>query len=153
MQELYKYVLLLVAIGMLIGVGILTFDRFGIAVKEDANIVNETIAIAGRSGTTTNDDVTAVTYFGNSTYNCAPANSACVNFTTAGAITANSTFANASYQISYTYDRDSTGTTVLSSMATAVSPIASTWLPLITTVLVLAIILTMVIASFGNQRK
>lgn len=34
----------------------------------------------------------------------------------------------------------------------ALTPIASTWLPLIVTVAVLAIILTLVIRSFGGQR-
>jgi hypothetical protein len=80
--DLYQFVLLLVLIGMILGVGILVLDNF-----------------ASSSG---------------------------VSATAAGAI--NDT-------------RD------------AMTPIASTWLPLIVTVAVLAIVLTLVIRAFSNQGR
>lgn len=51
----------------------------------------------------------------------------------------------------------STGMTTASELALnnsrdAIAPIAGTWIPLIITVAVLAIILTLVITSFGEQR-
>lgn len=79
--ELYNFVLLLVLIGMILGVGILVLDKF-----------------RNTSGIST---------------------------------TANST--------------------ILASI-NAITPIATTWLPLIVTVVVLAIILTLVIRSFSNVR-
>ena len=46
----------------------------------------------------------------------------------------------------------SASSTVINSTRDAISPIATTWLPLIVTVAVLAIILTLVIRSFAGQR-
>ena len=43
--------------------------------------------------------------------------------------------------------------TAINNTRDALTPIASTWLPLIVTVAVLAIILTLVIRSFGGQRR
>lgn len=80
--DLYQFVLLLVLIGMILGVGILVLDNFA---------------------------------------------------STTGLTTAAITAINAS--------RD------------AISPIATTWLPLIVTVVVLAIILTLVIRSFVIRRR
>jgi hypothetical protein len=79
--DLYQFVLLLVLIGMILGVGILVLDKF-----------------AASSGVT----------------------------------------ATAGVAINDTRD--------------AITPIASTWLPLIVTVAVLAIILTLVIRSFAQRR-
>ena len=42
---------------------------------------------------------------------------------------------------------------VLNNTRTALAPVASTWLPLIVTVAVLAIILTLVIRSFAGGRR
>jgi len=46
-----------------------------------------------------------------------------------------------------------TASTAINNTRDALTPIASTWLPLIVTVAVLAIILTLVIRSFGAQRR
>lgn len=80
--ELYQFVLLLVLIGMILGVGVLVLDKFGSAT---------------------------------------------------GVSNASSTAINAT--------RD------------AITPIATTWLPLIVTVAVLAIILTLVIRSFAMKNR
>ena len=79
--ELYQFVLLLVLIGMILGVGILVLDKF-----------------AASSGVTT------------------------------------------------------TAATAINNTRDAITPIGSTWLPLIVTVAVLAIILTLVIRSFARAR-
>lgn len=152
-KDLHMTILVIISVGMLLGVGILVFDQFGVAVKTEATIVNESITITNLAGATANDDIVSVSYFGNSTWNCAPIDTGCVNVTTGGVVTTNSTFNNATFDISYVYDADSTGTTTMTNMISASSPIASTWLPLIVTVLVLAIILGMVIRSFSQQRR
>lgn len=134
--------------------GILVLDAYGTAVKDSVAVTNESVAIAGQTGSSANDDVTSWTYFGNSTYNCAgPSNPVCVNVSSAGVVTTNSTFENATYQLSYVYDRDTAGTTAMANMVSAVAPIASTWLPLIVTVFILAIILGLVMKSFTGGRR
>jgi len=47
----------------------------------------------------------------------------------------------------------STASTAINNTITSMTPIASTWLPLIVTVAVLAIILTLVIRSFGGAGR
>lgn len=149
-QDLYPFVLMMVSLGLLLGVALLTFDYFGDAVKNDRSIVNESVAIAGFTGSTANDEIVSVSYFGNSSINCAPANSACVNVTSSGTITTNSSFANSTYDISYIYEADSTATTAATNINTALSGISNTWLALIIVVVMLAIILGIVIKSFGR---
>jgi len=80
-NELYQFVLLLVMIGLILGVGILVLDKF-----KSANTVS------------------------------------------------------------------STANTTLDNTISAITPIASTWLPLIVTIVVLSIILTLVIRSFVVNR-
>jgi len=79
--DLYQFVLLLVLIGMILGVGVLVLDKFSTS-----------------SGVTT------------------------------------------------------TAATAINATRDAITPIGTTWLPLIVTVAVLAIILTLVIRSFSQQR-
>lgn len=81
-RELYQFVLLIVLVGMLLGVGVLVLDSFS-----------------------SSTGVTA------------------------------------------------TASTTINATRDALSPIATTWLPLIVTVAVLAIILTLVINSFSGGRK
>lgn len=82
LNDLYQFVLLLVLVGMLLGVGVLTLDKF-----------------ASTSGIT------------------------------------------------------STASTAINNTRDAITPISSTWLPLIVTVVVLAIILGIVISSFAGKRR
>jgi hypothetical protein len=152
-KDLYPFIFIVLSIGMLLGIGIVVLDTFGDAVKRDATIYNETVAIATQTGSTANDEVSAVSYFGNSTINCIPPDPICVNVSEDGVITTNSSFSDGSYDITYTYDEDTTGTTAMASAVSAVAPIASTWLPLIVTVFILAIILGLVIKSFTGGRR
>jgi len=80
--DLYQFVLMLVLIGMILGVGVLILGKFG-----------ATSGITTEASTAINDTVSAMT------------------------------------------------------------PIATTWLPLIVTVAILAIILTLVIRSFAGKRR
>jgi len=152
-KEMYPVIAILIFTGVLLGVGLLVLDSLGTSVKDSTSLVNESVAIAGAAGTTANDDVTAVAYFGNSSISCTPADTGCVNVTSGGVISTNSSFANGTYQISYTYDADSTATTTVSSVSSALSPIGSTWMPLLVTVIALAIVLGLIMRSFGASRK
>ena len=151
-KSLYPLIYSVLAVGLLLGVGILALDYFGDAVKTPATI-NETITITSLVGQTANDEVTSATFFGNATVSCSPVISSCMNISSSGRITTNSSFANGAYNLRYTYDADSAGTTALSNSITAVSAISSTWLPLIITVSVLAILLYFIIGSFGKAGR
>lgn len=157
LKELQPIVMSLVFIGIILGIGMLIFSNFGDAVKTSTTLSdNETIAIASGAGTTTNDEVTALTFFGNASNNTVNTPDWTfgqdINFTEAGAITANGYFQDGNYDIRYTYDADSETTDLMDSMETAIAPIGSTWIGLIVTIVVLAIILGLVIKSFAMQR-
>lgn len=153
LKNLYGVILTILMVGMIIGIGVLIFDKFGIAVKTRTTVVNETVAFTTGSGTTANDDVYSITQLTNSTNTYADTGDN-INFTTAGVIT---TWANVTgnYKVTYLYDADSKSTDVMDDMTTATSAIPSTWLPLLVTIIILAIILGIVITSFtlGGNRK
>lgn len=151
-KNLYSLVYMVMAVGLILGVGILVLDYFSDSVKVSSTI-SEMVTISTRAGTTANDEVSAVTSFGNVTYSCSPINVACVNVSASGAISTNTTFTNGNFTLVYTYDKDTYGTTTLSNVIGAISPISTTWLTLIVTVAILALILSMVIRSFGNVRN
>jgi len=212
-------------LGMIIGVGVLVLDKFGIAVKDSVG-VNETITFTNSvgvtvQGTTANDDVTSITSIINGTGSRAAYSSTSYNFTTAGVInldpvsttvtnetlvlsggygklsksniTAINGIINSSetdladiyswigtginwsiagnfssnessselwinytfnaislgtHDVIYVYAEDSTSTTTVGNVNTSIGTIASTWLPLVVTIFILAIILTLVIRSF-----
>ena len=226
-KQLEGFVLLLVMLGLIIGVGILVLDKFSIAVK-DSTSINETITFTNSvgvtvQGTTANDDVTSITSIINGTgtratyvstsYNFTTAGiinldpiptiilnetitfvggtidavytnitsvesvanktkdytswiNTGINWTTAGVFTSNASFTTGELQINYTfdwislgkhdvtyfYDKDSTSTTTVGYVNTSIGIIASTWLPLIVTIVILSIILTLVIRSFVTKR-
>ena len=156
--RLSTIVLLFVLVGILLGVGILVFEKFGVAAGTSTDVVNETITISSSAGQTANaDQGVTVTYFGNSTTNTILGNGtigAEINYSSPGVITVDvGTWLDDDYDISYTYIKNSTATDSMTSMKDAISPIATTWLPLIVTVVVLAIILTLVISSFVGKRR
>ena len=133
-QNLTGFVLLIVLTGMILGVGVLVLDKFGTAVKDTTSVVNESVAFVAGAGSTTFDDLSAMTLISNQSVSCTSFNNinSCANWTVAGGLVLNdSTFPTptASYNISYTYDADSTTTTTVASVVTGLSPIASTWIP------------------------
>lgn len=155
-EQLQGFILLLVLLGMILGVGVLILDKFGIAVKDSTTITNEAVTITSGAGQLANDDVTSMSFFGNETINSSFTGidfDEEINWTTAGVIAVNGTFTDGAYNASYVYDADSTSTTTLAATTTAVAAISTTWLGLIVTIAILAIILTLVIRSFGGQKR
>lgn len=159
LDNLPKIILVIVLSAMLLGVGVLSLDKFGDAVKVSAGVTDETIVISGGTGTTSHDEVTAITAFSNLTGEAIADltdNITSLNWTEeTGVIFVEPTnFPDGvDYLINYTYDSDSAGTDAMDSSLSAVSPIASVWIPLIVTIAALAIILVLVIKSFGGQRR
>lgn len=160
--KLYQFTLLIVIVGMLLGVGILALDKFGTAAKDSTAVTYETVAVASGSGSTANDDVTAVSFFGNMSVNSTDnviniGNGVAdvrVNWTTAGLLDVHSAnFSDGNYNVSYTYLADTNAFTATSNTVTELSTIASTWLGLIITIAVLAIIITLVVRSFAFKGR
>jgi len=162
-QNLYGFVLVIVMCGVLLGAGILLTDKFGDAVKNPTIVTEETIAIAATGiGTTANDELNSVSFFGNGSKNssmatdtlniCEDTPGCGVNYTAQTGVLhvriANFTAGN--YKITYDYDKDSAATDVTDSITSELGNIASTWLGVIIVIAICAILVTMVMKSFGG---
>jgi hypothetical protein len=158
-KELPAFVLLLVMVGMILGVGILVFDNFGQATYNAVSQFNESF-----TGVVNNTNVT-LTYGNWSTGVSTIRNSSGADITSTTLLASypvegkmkvrNDTGCDvgATCYVDYAWKNYNTQTrSTMTSMTNATSPIGSTWLPLIVTVLVLAIILTLVIKSFSQNR-
>lgn len=156
LKNLQKIVLALVLVGMIMGVGLLVFDNFGAAVRDPIS-TSENVNSSLGTFTVTYKPIKTVARFGNATayntsFNCAGCE---VNYTAAtGVFVVNNDTFNPSldWYVNYTYYSNSTATDTVTNMNAAISPIASTWLALIVTIIVLSIILTLVMKSFVVRR-
>ena len=146
-KDLQGIVLILVLVGMILGVGLLVLDSFRTAVP-DVDVYNESVTknTAVNSTLTTSDILTMVVHSkingtiitaGNYTRTDSEIHWFEVGYNTT-AFWAIGTYSN----------YDSKAGLALSSTVTALAPIASTWMSLIVTIAILAIILGLVIRSF-----
>jgi len=158
LNNLMGIVLTLVLVGMIIGVGILVFNSFGQAAKVDTTVTNESVTIdaVGRDNLTY-DEVQSITWFGNQTVNTTSGDIVIgtdVNVTSGGELTVRlANFTAGPQGVTYVYLKDSETTSAMGNMTAAVSPISTTWLPLIVTVTILGLILSIVIASFQFRQR
>lgn len=149
---------MIVAVGMLLGVGVLTLDKFGTATKESLTILNESFTVPAANATVTlnNGNITSFTKILNASGGTWSSSSYSVDLTlgvlnntgNTGACTNGSTCY--AYYIYDEYDTDAN--TALSSGRDAISEIGTTWLGLIITIIVLSLILGLVIKSFNLNR-
>ena len=157
-KDMPGWVLLFVIIGMLLGVGVLVLGSFGQVAKTNTAVTETGISVATGAATLTNDEVNSISYFGNMTMNTTHADigfGGAVNITLASGVLALNpdNFTDAvDYTAVYIYKADSITTTTMGSVITGITPIATTWMPLIITVMVLSIILVLVIRSFAQRR-
>ena len=154
-KDLTAFVLMLVMIGLIAGVGVLVLDRFGTSggVTISTGVTNETHAFSSNVFTTTYIDqgIYAVS-IGNSsvTYACAVAGSANCNYSSlTGIVTGSQTIGDDSISANYTYLKNSSVTTTVHAARNAISDIPEDWMSLIVTIGVLAIILGLVLMSFS----
>ena len=153
LQDWPGIILLIVTLGVLIGVGVMIIDEFGVAAKESTSVVNETITLSSGTATLTNDDVTAFTFFGNGTTDTAAGgldigDGANINWTSQGEVYVNtSIISDSKYNVSYTYDADTTTTTALFSARDATDDFV-TWFAVIIIVIAASLILGLVMRSF-----
>ena len=160
-RDLYPFVVGIVLVGMLLGVGFLTFEKFGQAAYDNRYVPNETW-----TGVTDQANVTFA--HGNITKFVAMRNSTGVSLDLTTTINSNFSYTDKgiytvanttgcakamSCYVDYYYNEYGTATAgVTRNMTDAVGAISSTWLSLIVTVFVLAIILGLVIKSFSEKR-
>mgnify|MGYP001275647349 CR=1 FL=1 len=159
-KQLIPLVLLLVFVGMLIGVGTLTIDKFSRATRTTTTVTSTglnlsiastvdfaqtyCIGITSVENQTASFDVSKLTF----------ANADTCTITNAGVTGCGAAVANYC-NITYTYGAATKSSDATDDVNDAITPIASTWLPLVVTVAILAIILTLVITSFafGGRRE
>lgn len=143
-------IITIVVIGIIIGIGVIVLDQFGVAVKTDAQVYNESITITSGAGNTANDDVTSVIFFANASNiiieNNQTAADSALNFSADGSIVVDVNDGS-EFNISYIYDFDSPTTTAVFSSRDSTDDFV-TWLPVIIIILAAAIILGLVMRSF-----
>lgn len=148
-QKLMPFVMTLLLVGMIVGVGVLTLDKFSTAVKYSGGVANETVAMTAGKGTTANDELIAMTS------GAILPNGTAVTLTINDAVQGKIALATpASYTgnvyTGYTYKTDSPTTTALNSAKTSVGDIAEDWMSLVVTIAVLALILAMTVVGFSR---
>ena len=159
MEKLPQFVILLVIVGMLLGVGILVLDKFSDSARESTTITNESFVmpVANKTVSLAQEDLTSFTKIMNSS----GATLGSGNYSVVlSAGTVNNTgnavgFLNGSTVYAYYVYDDYTSTPVTSIRSTrdAIAEISTSWLPLIIIVAILGLILGLVLASFGQRRK
>ena len=154
-NKLPNFVLVLIAIGLVVGIGIVVLANFGDSLRVSTSITEENVTIAENVTTgalSITSNVTAVTLRNGTT----ALTSAQFNFTSTGGITVSQTplnFTNLTLNGTYTYLATTRGNAEIDNTVIAISAIPNTWLSLIVTVAILAIILVMVVRSFGQFQR
>lgn len=155
-QDLVPVVLALLFVGLIVGVGVLVMGSFGDVVQGTATATNDTTAaVAAGATTTTNDEVVTLSgcqdeangtkFTIGSTCNLSDAES--------GDIRVATSVNGAKLLLNYTFQTDTPASTALSSGESAVSGIATDWMALTITIVVLSLILGMTIAGFAYFGK
>lgn len=158
-KELLPFVLTIVSVGILLGVGLVVLSSFNNTVYREEIGVNTTVTWVN-NGSTINighGNLTADPVIYNSTSSIVSS----VNYTTnlaTGVITVNDNTTSCktgmSCRVIHNYKNYGTeANTALTNATSAVSDISSTWLALIVTVAVLSLILLMVIRSFIQSKR
>lgn len=157
-KELPQIVLMLVLVGMIIGIGVLITDKFATATAVTASISNESITMpaVGTNITLAEGNITSFSRILNDTGGTHPAANYTVHnldgLVTHDQNTSTCTQGDTCYAY-YSYTEYETETaTALDAAREAIGGIATSWLALIVTMVVLGILLTMVINSFRMKR-
>lgn len=159
LKNILKFTLVIVVVGMLVGVGVLSLDKFGEAVGESTIITNESfiVPIVNGSVSLANENLILFSSVINSTgftwgsgnYTVDLESGILTNIGNSGACSNGSTcYANYVYS-----DYDNKPYEAIGSSRDAVGEISITWMSLIVTIGILAIIIGLVIAGFYLDDK
>jgi len=160
-KDLYQFVLVLVLVGLIAGVGVLLLDKLGTSegVLKDTQVLNETHLISSRTFTVDNIDggISGVSLGGTNvtiTVPCATSGSVTCNYSSStGVITTNESIGDAPVSVNYTYSANTTSTDAFHSARDAVADVPENWLSLVVTIGILAVILGLVLASFVAYKR
>lgn len=153
-SDLKPVVLLMIFVGILVGTGLLILANFSDASRDIITATNENHSFLTSGTALTQTEVYEITSIG-STGNGTLTEGSDWNATIGTSSTTvyidvayNNTQQNATYE----YYTDSTATTALDNVVTAVTEIPNTWISLIVTIMALAIVLGLVIKVFNTGR-
>jgi len=162
-KTLYTLLIILFLTGMVLGVGILTLGKFVETTKVATEIINEQVTFASNVSTQlSQDEIISIGNYdlynftdGSVIYNSTDKGH---NFTlvagnwTEYGVLSLALINNGDYNVTYTYMEFSNSSRAAAYVEDSMMTIPSDWLPLIITISVLAIVLSLVIGSFGRRR-
>lgn len=150
--------LIVILTGMLVGVGVLTLDKFGDATYDTNTVATERIVWPAVNGTVSfaHGNVSQLLSIANTSGTTVPSSNYTLALSTGvltaldntSGIVADGDNVDVSY---YWIEYDSKAAVALDSARDTVSGINTTWLSLIITISVLSIIMVLVITGFGRQ--
>jgi len=160
--RLQELVLMIIGVGMVLGAGVITFLSLATASATVESISNESVVWAGNETNPTNrtlahGNLTSFTYFLNHSGDALPGSNYTI-FLEEGIVqiewNASDYVVNSNDTVfayySYT-DYDTATEDTMNNMVSASEPIATTWIPLIVTIFALAVIIVLVVRSFGAR--
>ena len=156
LKDFGKFVVMIVVVGMIIGIGVLLLDTTRISSSPTVD-GNESLATVNATATAfVTEYVQSVTFVGNGTSDCTNASTfstfdkETVYITITDSISCN---ASNTYDIEMTHrDLDDEPAVAFAFGRDEVGGIADNWLNLIITIVVMSIIITLVIRSFSPRR-
>ena len=159
-NDIAPVIITLILVSMVLGVGVLVLEKFQVETYDTNTTSNEIITMAGDGSFAVGNVATAqsralsIAYFNdrNETGVAIWSPGSDVNISRNGTVQGALNVSDATYNISYSYEADSAASLTSSNAVGALLPVSSTWLPLIVTIFVLAIILGLVIRSFAQTR-
>jgi len=152
-DKLYQFVLIILLVGMLVGVGVLALDKFGTASRESTVVTNESFVVPAVNSVVTlsNGNMTTFTQVLNSTGDVWNSDNYTVTLLS-GVLnnTGNqSCKAGDTCYAYYTYDKYNTvPITAINAGRDAVGEVSTQWLSLIITIGILAVIIGLVVSGF-----
>lgn len=159
LNNLLNVVVLFVLVGMVVGVGVLAMDKFSTATREVVTVVNEsftspqinkTVSLANGNMSafiSVTNTTGAILASGNYTIDL---DAGTLNNTgnQTPCLTGTTCYANYKY-----YDYNTDAATALNAGMTELSGVSTTWLGLIITIVILAIIIGLVINGFAGKKR
>ena len=154
-------IILLILLGMVVGVGVITLDKFRTSVRELTTVTNESFTVPAINGSITlakGENATALTtilnsngsIYGSGNYTFSAVDGTVTFLTNTTPCQTAETDCVATYTY-YEYQTDSG--TAAGSGRDAVADVSNTWMALIVTIIVLAIIVGMVIVGFAGRKR
>ena len=156
-KNLQAFALMMVLVAMIVGVGIITLDKFGAATYEDLSIVNESFTwMNGTTITLTFHNMTAFSRILNENATQVNADNYTVNLTYGTVWLMNDSVCPngiTCYAYYTTRNYETPAKAATRSGMTSIAAINNTWLSLVITIGVLAIILGLVVAGFVSRSR